>query len=176
VPAPDHGAGLAAIGHWVVHGGGEFTAPVLIDEPVITRLAAVNNLAPLHNAANLEGIRVARKLLAALPQVAVFDTAFHHNLPDHARCCALPLTLQRQQRIRHYGFHGLSHQHVAGAAAQWLGRPLAELKLVSLHLGNGASVCAIRGARSVDISMGFAPLEGFVMGSRCGDRDCPANN
>ena len=167
----DPSAGLGAIGHRVVHGGGEFTEPVLIDARVITRLEAVSNLAPLHNLANLAGIRVARELRPGLPQVAVFDTAFHHNLPEHARYYALPLSLQRQQRIRRYGFHGVSHHYVAAAAAQWLGRPLDELKLVSLHLGNGASACAIRGGHSVDTSMGFTPLEGLIMGSRCGDLD-----
>lgn len=189
LPATDHAAGLAAIfallaeqervdpggfgaiGHRVVHGGEEFTEPVLIDEQVTTRLEAVSNLAPLHNLANLAGIRVARELQPGLPQVAVFDTAFHHHLPEHARYYALPLGLQRQQRIRRYGFHGVSHHYVAAAAAQWLDRPLEALKLISLHLGNGASACAILGGHSVDTSMGFTPLEGLVMGSRCGDLD-----
>jgi acetate kinase len=190
VPAPDHAvalsaifaliseqgriggnSGLTAIGHRVVHGGGTFAAPVLLDAQVIAQLDAISNLAPLHNPASLAGIRVARELLPTVPQVAVFDTAFHHDLPEHARHYALPLGLQQQQRIRRYGFHGLSHQYVAGAAAEWLGRPLAELKLISLHLGNGASACAIRGGSSVDTSMGFTPLEGLVMGSRSGDLD-----
>jgi acetate kinase len=164
-------SGLGAIGHRVVHGGDEFTEPVLIDEQVVTRVEAVSNLAPLHNLANLAGMRVARELRPDLPQVAVFDTAFHHELPKHARYYALPLGLQRQQHIRRYGFHGVSHHYVAAAAAQWLGRPLEALKLVSLHLGNGASACAILGGHSVDTSMGFTPLEGLVMGSRCGDLD-----
>ena len=190
LPAADHAAGLAAIfmllsesgkeaaptdlaavGHRVVHGGGEFAAPILLDAQVVAQLDAVSSLAPLHNPANLAGIRVARELLPSVPQVAVFDTAFHHDLPDHTRLYALPQNLQRQHRIRRYGFHGLSHQYVAGAAAEWLGRPLSELKLISLHLGNGASVCAIRGGQSIDTSMGFTPLEGLVMGSRCGDLD-----
>lgn len=190
VSAPDHASGfstlfallsglgsgltpteLTAIGHRIVHGGGTFAAPVLLDAQVIAQLDAISSLAPLHNPASLAGIRVARELLPTVPQVAVFDTAFHHDLPEHTRHYALPLGLQQQQRIRRYGFHGLSHQYVAGAAAEWLGRPLAELKLISLHLGNGASACAIRGGSSVDTSMGFTPLEGLVMGSRSGDLD-----
>lgn len=167
----DGAAGLVAIGHRVVHGGGVFFAPTLIDAEVIAQLETVSKLAPLHNVANLEGIRVAHDLLPAVPQVAVFDTAFHHDLPAPARHYALPLPLQRAHQIRRYGFHGLSHEYVAHAAAAWLGRPLAGLRLVSLHLGNGASACAIRGGRSVDTSMGFTPLEGLVMGSRCGDID-----
>lgn len=163
--------GLQAVGHRVVHGGGEFTGPVRIDDAVMQRLEAVSELAPLHNPVNLAGIRVLRERVPDLPQVAVFDTAFHHALPGVAHHYALPLDLQREHRIRRYGFHGLSHRHVAGAAAQWLNRPLEELKLISLHLGNGASACAIGGGRSLDTSMGFTPLEGLVMGSRCGDLD-----
>ena len=162
---------LAAIGHRVVHGGGAFSAPVVLDATVIGQLEAASTLAPLHNAANLEGIHVAHDLLPAVPQVAVFDTAFHHGLPAPARHYALPLDLQRERRIRRYGFHGLSHEYVAHAAADRLGRPLSALKLVTLHLGNGASACAIRHGRSIDTSMGFTPLEGLVMGSRCGDLD-----
>ena len=190
VAAPDHAAGLAtifalltetggtgynnslaAIGHRVVHGGGAFFAPIVLDTGVIAQLEATSTLAPLHNASNLEGIRIAHDLMPAVPQVAVFDTAFHHDLPEPARHYALPLKLQHQHHIRRYGFHGLSHEYVAGVAAERLGRPLAELRLVSLHLGNGASACAIRGGHSVDTSMGFTPLEGLVMGSRCGDLD-----
>ena len=188
--APDHAAGLAAIfalltetggtayndslaaiGHRVVHGGGAFFAPVVLDTGVITQLEAASTLAPLHNASNIEGIRIAHDLMPAVPQVAVFDTAYHHDLPDPARLYALPLELQRQHHIRRYGFHGLSHEYVASVAAERLGRPLTELRLITLHLGNGASACAIRGGRSVDTSMGFTPLEGLVMGSRCGDLD-----
>jgi acetate kinase len=188
--APDHEAGLsaifdllddqgllggthelAAIGHRVVHGGETFTAPVPIDDAVVARLEAIRHLAPLHNTINLAGIRVARARLPRLPQVAAFDTAFHHDLPAPARHYALPLTLQAEQGIRRYGFHGLSHQFVAGAAAGFLERPPGELKLVTLHLGNGASACAVRGGRSVDTSMGFTPLEGLLMGSRSGDLD-----
>jgi len=160
-----------AVGHRVVHGGSEFSAPALIDEEIITRLEKVSKLAPLHNTACLAGIRVVADLQPGTPQVAVFDTAFHHDLPEYARYYGLPLELQRQQHIRRYGFHGLSHSYVAAAAAQWLGRSLDDLKMITLHLGNGASACAIRGGFSVDTSMGFTPLEGLVMGSRCGDLD-----
>lgn len=162
---------LAAIGHRVVHGNGAYFAPTRLDAQVIAQLETASTLAPLHNAANLEGIRVAHDLLPTVPQVAVFDTAFHHDLPAPARHYALPLELQQQHHIRRYGFHGLSHEYVAGVAAEKLARPLTELKLISLHLGNGASACAIRGGCSMDTSMGFTPLEGLVMGSRCGDLD-----
>lgn len=190
LPAPDHTTALAAIimllheqesvsglsqpdavGHRLVHGGNEFTTPVLIDDQIVTRLEKVSNLAPLHNASGLAGIRAAGEWLPGLPQVAVFDTAFHQALPEYARYYALPLELQRQQHIRRYGFHGLSHEYVTSAAARWLGRSLTDLKLISLHLGNGASACAVQGGHSVDTSMGFTPLEGLVMGSRCGDLD-----
>lgn len=162
---------LSAVGHRVVHGGEVFTKPVQVDADFIAQLDSVNQLAPLHNAANLAGIKTVAARWPKLPQVAVFDTAFHHNLPDHARHYALPLKLQQDLGIRRYGFHGLSHQYAAMTAAQHLDRPLSQLKLITLHLGNGASACAIHGGRSLDTSMGFTPLEGLVMGSRCGDLD-----
>lgn len=165
------GGEIRVVAHRVVHGGAEFTAPLPIDAGAIARIEAVSALAPLHNAAGLACIRLIRERFPALPQVAVFDTAFHHDLPDCARLYALPRALQREQGIRRFGFHGLSHRSVAVAAAHWLRRPLGDLKLITLHLGNGASACAIRGGRSVDTSMGFTPLEGLVMGSRCGDID-----
>lgn len=187
VPAADHATAMDAIlarlteseaadaihavGHRVVHGGAEFTAPLPIDAPALARLEAVSTLAPLHNAAGLACIRLIRERFPGLPQVAVFDTAFHHDLPECARRYALPLALQNELGIRRFGFHGLSHGSVAVTAAGRLQRPLDELKLIILHLGNGASACAIRGGRSVDTSMGFTPLEGLVMGSRCGDLD-----
>jgi len=144
---------------------------VRLDQATIAALEKLDTLAPLHNAASLAGVRAARALLPDVPQFAAFDTAFHRGLPDHAQYYALPLTLQREWGIRRYGFHGLSHGYVAAEAARWLGRPQAELKLITLHLGNGASACAIRGGRSIDTSMGFTPLEGLVMGTRCGDLD-----
>lgn len=165
------GGTIHAAGHRVVHGGGEFHLPLPIDAHAIEQLEASRALAPLHNAASLAGIRLIHTHYPGVPQVAVFDSAFHHDLPDRARWYALPLALQREQGIRRFGFHGLSHRSVAVAAAGWLKRPLQDLRLISLHLGNGASACAIRNGGSVDTSMGFTPLEGLVMGSRCGDLD-----
>jgi acetate kinase len=163
--------GLDAIGHRVVHGGEEFVEPTLIDSDVIERIRAQIPLAPLHNPANLLGIEVAVELESDLPQVAVFDTAFHRTLPPHAYRYAIPAQMYRDHGVRRYGFHGTSHAHVAQLAAEHLGRPLEELNLITLHLGNGASACAIERGASVDTSMGLSPLEGLVMGSRSGDID-----
>lgn len=162
---------LAGVGHRVVHGGEHFAAPVLVDDGVVERLEATNHLAPLHNPNSLAGIRALREQLPGVPQVAVFDTGFHHHLPEPTRYYALPLSIQHEHGIRRYGFHGLAHASAARTAAEHLRCPLAELKLLTLHLGNGASACAIRGGRSVDTSMGFTPLEGLVMGTRAGDLD-----
>jgi len=128
-------------------------------------------LAPLHNPANLLGIQEALQQMGDIPQVAVFDTAFHHSLPNYAYRYGLPSSLYKEQGVRRYGFHGTSHNYVAKQAAQYLGKPLAELNLITLHLGNGASVTAIENGRSVDTSMGMTPLEGLMMGTRCGDID-----
>ena len=163
--------GLDAIGHRVVHGGEEFTRPTPIDAEVVERIRALIPLAPLHNPANLTGIEVCLRLFPQLPQVAVFDTAFHQSMPAHAYRYALPEGWYREQRVRRYGFHGTSHQYVAEQAASHLDRPLASLNLITLHLGNGASAAAIRGGRCVDTSMGLTPLEGLIMGTRCGDID-----
>jgi acetate kinase len=165
------GTELGAIGHRVVHGGDEFVAPTLIDAAVIDRIRAQVPLAPLHNPANLTGIEVATRLRPELPQVAVFDTAFHGALPPHAYRYAVPAELHRDHGVRRYGFHGTSHAYVARLAAEHLGRPIGELKLITLHLGNGASATAIDGGRSVETSMGLSPLEGLVMGTRSGDID-----
>jgi acetate kinase len=162
---------IGAVGHRVVHGGEAFASTVRIDARVEAAIEAHITLAPLHNPANLLGIRVARQALPDVPQVAVFDTAFHQSMPARAYLYALPMDLYEQHGVRRYGFHGTSHRFVAGRAAQLLGRPLGELNLISCHLGNGASVCAIQGGRSVDTSMGMTPLEGLVMGTRCGDLD-----
>ena len=162
---------LEAIGHRVVHGGAEFTAPTPIDDAVIDRIRAQVPLAPLHNPANLTGIEVATRLRPDLPQVAVFDTAFHGTLPPHAYRYAVPAAWEHEHGVRRYGFHGTSHAFVARRAARFLGRPLEELKLITLHLGNGASVTAIDGGQSVETSMGLSPLEGLVMGTRSGDLD-----
>ncbi len=165
------GEELGAIGHRVVHGGEEFVAPSLIDDEVVARIRAQVPLAPLHNPANLTGIEVAASLRPELPQVAVFDTAFHGTLPARAYRYALPTELYREHGVRRYGFHGTSHAFVARRAAAHLGRSLGELDLITLHLGNGASATAISGGRSIDTSMGLTPLEGLVMGTRCGDVD-----
>ena len=186
-PVPDHaaafrslvaaleGAGLGgdlvAIGHRVVHGGAEFVAPTVIDEAVLERIRAQIPLAPLHNPANLTGIEAATALRPDVTQVAVFDTAFHGTLPPHAYRYAVPDEVHRDHGVRRYGFHGTSHAYVAHRAAEHLGRPLEDLALITLHLGNGASATAINGGRSVDTSMGLSPLEGLVMGTRSGDID-----
>ena len=162
---------VRAVGHRVVHGGARFSEPVLVDDALVAAVTSLVPLAPLHNPANLEGLATARRLFPDLPQVAVFDTAFHQTLPPHAFTYAIPLALRDEHRIRRYGFHGTSYSFVARAAAQLLGRPLEELNLVVLHLGNGASAAAIRGGESVDTSMGLTPLEGLVMGTRSGDVD-----
>jgi acetate kinase len=162
---------LTAIGHRVVHGGESFQRPIVVDDAVVAAIEAVNPLAPLHNPANLAGIQVARRLFPQVPSVAVFDTAFHQTMPRTAYRYALPEYLYREHRIRRYGFHGTSHHYVAKRAAVLLGRPLEACNLITLHLGNGASATAIRDGKSVDTSMGLTPLEGLVMGTRCGDID-----
>ncbi len=165
------GARVDAVGHRVVHGGERFHDPALLDDPVLEAIQACVPLAPLHNPANLEGIRAARERLPGVPQVAVFDTAFHHTLPRRAATYALDPAVAAKHGIRRYGFHGPSHAFVAREAAAWLSQPLERLRLVSLHLGNGASACAIEHGHSVETSMGFTPLEGLVMGTRPGDLD-----
>lgn len=162
---------LACIGHRVVHGGEAFCQPALITQDVIAQIENMIALAPLHNPANLLGIRVAMRLAGEVPQVAVFDTAFHQTLPDYAYRYPLPEQLYRQHGVRRYGFHGSSHSFVARQAAEFLGKPLADCNLITLHLGNGASVTAISGGVSVDTSMGMTPLEGLMMGTRSGDVD-----
>lgn len=162
---------LTGIGHRVVHGGERYQEPTLLTPAVVERLEDLVPLAPLHNPANLAGIRVTLRARPDVPQVAVFDTAFHRTMPRRAFLYALPLTLYEQHAVRRYGFHGTSHQYVTKRAAALVGRPLDEVNLVSFHLGNGASACAVRGGRSVDTSMGLTPLEGLVMGTRCGDVD-----
>jgi acetate kinase len=162
---------LNAIGHRVVHGGAAFTNAVLITEAVLESIRVSCILAPLHNPYNLEGIELMRGLLPSIPQVAVFDTAFHQTMPSHAYLYALPHELCKKEQVRRYGFHGTNHEYVALRAATWLKRPLGELKIISCHLGNGASICAIDHGRSIDTSMGMTPLEGLIMGTRPGDVD-----
>jgi acetate kinase len=162
---------LAAVGHRVVHGGKRFNEATIVTDLVKINIEDLAELAPLHNPANLEGIDAAQKAFPDVPQVAVFDTAFHQTLPPAAYTYAIDASLASKQRVRRYGFHGTSHKYVAGAAASFLGRPLESLKMIVLHLGNGASMCAVDGGRSVETSMGMTPLEGLVMGTRSGDLD-----
>jgi acetate kinase len=160
-----------AVGHRVVHGGDRFSGPTLIDDAVLDEIRDLVPLAPLHNPANISGIEVALSRYPDTPQVAVFDTAFHATMPPRAWRYALPRELADRLRIRRYGFHGTSHAYVSRKAAEHLGRPLAELDLVTLHLGNGCSAAAVAGGRCVDTSMGLTPLGGLVMGTRSGDLD-----
>ncbi len=164
-------AELFCIGHRVVHGGELFREPAVIDDEVMDAIRGLIPLAPLHNPPNLLGIEAARMRFPGIPQVAVFDTAFHQTLPPAAYRYAVPAELYDEHQIRRYGFHGTSHFHVAREAALHLGRPLEELNMITLHLGNGASVAAIREGVCVDTSMGLTPLEGLIMGTRCGDLD-----
>jgi acetate kinase len=163
--------GLAAVGHRVVHGGAIFYRPTLVDDAVIAELKQLSMLAPLHNPPAVEGIEVARKMLPDVPHIAVFDTAFFHNLPAAAATYAIDRELAEKWRIRRYGFHGTSHRYVSEQAAAFLGQPWENLNQIVLHLGNGASASAIGGGRPVDTSMGLTPLEGLVMGTRSGDID-----
>lgn len=162
---------LNAIGHRVVHGGEEFCEAVIIDDAVVKKIESLKNLDPLHNEANLEGIRVVKNLAPSLKQIAVFDTAFHSSLPKEAYLYALEAKYYNKHKIRRYGFHGSSHSYLSKACAKELQRDIKELNIITLHLGNGSSVCAIQGGVSIDTSMGFTPLEGLVMGTRCGDID-----
>ncbi|MFB7460366.1 MULTISPECIES: acetate kinase [unclassified Streptomyces] len=162
---------LAAIGHRVVHGGMFFTEPTVIDSAVLTEIERLIPVAPLHNPANLTGIRTAMALRPDLPQVAVFDTAFHTTMPESAARYAIDTRTADRHRVRRYGFHGTSHAYVSRATAELLGRAPEDVNVIVLHLGNGASASAVRGGRCVDTSMGLTPLEGLVMGTRSGDLD-----
>jgi acetate kinase len=165
------GHDVAAVGHRVVHGGSLFTVATVIDDEVERQIQVLSVLAPLHNPINLEGIRSARKALPDIPHVAVFDTAFHQTLKPEAYTYAIDAKLASAHAIRRYGFHGTSFRYVSRRAAEFLGRDLTDIKMIILHLGNGASVCAIDGGVSIDTSMGMTPLEGLVMGTRSGDLD-----
>ena len=191
-PVPDHAAGLKkvvallthadygviqdrseikAVGHRVVHGGESFHTPSIIDEATIEAIEANASLAPLHNPANLTGIKVAREIFPDVPQVAIFDTAFHQSMPAKAYQYAIPYALYKELGIRRYGFHGTSHRYVAKKAAALLGKKENEVNLITVHLGNGSSMCAIQNGKCVDTSLGMTPLAGLVMGTRCGDID-----
>lgn len=165
------GVRIIAVGHRVVHGGEDFREPVLIDARVTETVERLSRIAPLHNPPGLAGIRAARQVLPDVPHVAVFDTAFHATLPPESYLTGLPLEFYEEHGIRNYGFHGTNHDHVTREAARLLGRPREELRLVSLHLGNGASAAAVRYGESFDTSMGFTPLAGLLMGTRTGDLD-----
>ncbi|MFJ5263845.1 acetate kinase [Streptomyces sp. NPDC088387] len=162
---------LAAIGHRVVHGGQSFTEPTVVDDTVLAEIERLIPVAPLHNPANLTGIRTAQALRPDLPQVAVFDTAFHTTMPESAARYAIDVATADRYRVRRYGFHGTSHAYVSRATAELLGKAPEDVNVIVLHLGNGASASAVRGGRCVDTSMGLTPLEGLVMGTRSGDLD-----
>ena len=162
---------IDAVGHRVVHGGEKFAQSVLITDEVMAAIEECNPLAPLHNPANIIGIKACQELMPGTPMVAVFDTAFHQTMPPVAYTYALPYEYYEQDKVRRYGFHGTSHKYVSQRAAAMLGKPIEELKLISCHLGNGSSITAIDGGKSVDTSMGFTPLAGLPMGTRSGDLD-----
>ncbi|MBM7623812.1 acetate/propionate family kinase [Sporohalobacter salinus] len=162
---------ISAVGHRVVHGGEEFSDSVLIDDEVYDAIDGVKDLAPLHNPPNLLGIEVSQELMPETPDVAVFDTAFHQTMPAKSYLYALPYEWYKEHDVRRYGFHGTSHKYVSQRAAELLDKPIEDLKIITCHLGNGASVAAIDGGKVVDTSMGLTPLEGLVMGTRCGDID-----
>ncbi len=162
---------IDAVGHRVVHGGEIFSGSVMIDDAVMDALQQCVPLAPLHNPANIIGIEACAKIMPGVPQVGVFDTAFHQTMPQKAYMYALPYEMYEKHKIRRYGFHGTSHKYVSGRAAEMLGKKPEDLKIITLHLGNGSSITAVDGGKSVDTSMGFTPLAGVTMGTRCGDID-----
>jgi acetate kinase len=180
---PDHGAAMSkvfaqlgnqkidAIGHRVVHGGANFTAATLVTAQTLKQVEDISHLAPLHNPPTLMGIKACRELMPTIPNVMVFDTAFHSTMPETAYLYGISMTDYKKHGIRRYGFHGTSHEYVAKECARLMGKPLNSLKIISAHIGNGASVCAIQNGKSVETSMGLTPLEGLVMGTRSGDID-----
>ncbi|OPZ91381.1 MAG: Acetate kinase [Firmicutes bacterium ADurb.Bin419] len=162
---------ITAVGHRIVHGGEKFKESVVIDSKVMNAIKDCVELAPLHNPSNIIGIEACQQIMPNIPMVAVFDTAFHQTMPAHAYIYALPYEIYEKYRLRKYGFHGTSHKYVAYRAAEMLGRPIEDLKLVTCHLGNGASVCAVKNGKSIETSMGFTPLQGLAMGTRSGTID-----
>ena len=162
---------IDAIGHRVVHGGEKFASSVLIDQDVIDKVVECSELAPLHNPANLEGIYAIRKILPDTPQVAVFDTAFHQTMPDYAFMFGLPYEMYTKYGVRRYGFHGTSHRYVSHRACEILGVPYDKQRIITVHIGNGGSIAAVKNGKSIDTSMGLTPVEGLLMGTRCGDVD-----
>lgn len=164
-------ADIDAVGHRVLHGGQKFSGSVIVDDAVIAAIEECIPLGPLHNPANLTGIQACREVMGDVPQVAVFDTAFHQTMPEKAYMYAIPYEYYRKYAIRRYGFHGTSHRYVSAKAAEMLGKPASELKIITCHLGNGSSIAAVSGGKCVDTSMGLTPLEGLPMGTRSGDLD-----
>ena len=162
---------IGAVGHRLVHGGEKFAASTLITEEVIEAIKECNELAPLHNPANLIGIDACQKLMPGVPMVGVFDTAFHQSMPEKAYLYGIPYEYYKKYKIRRYGFHGTSHNYVSHKASEMIGKPYEESKIIVCHLGNGASISAVRNGKCVDTSMGLTPLEGLIMGTRCGDMD-----
>lgn len=162
---------INAVGHRVAHGGEHFDQSAFIDDFVLEQIEKCIELAPLHNPANLKGIQAMSQLIPGIKQVAVFDTAYHQTMPEHAYMYAIPYSLYNKYKIRRYGFHGTSHSYIAKRACEILGKKLEDTKIVTCHLGNGASMCAIDGGKSIDTSMGFTPIEGLIMGTRSGDLD-----
>lgn len=162
---------IGAVGHRLVHGGEKFASSTVIDDDVIKAVEEVSDLAPLHNPANLIGVRACQELMPGTPMVGVFDTAFHQTMPMEAYMYGLPYEYYEKYKVRKYGFHGTSHSFVSKRMAEILGKPVEDLKIIVCHLGGGASVCAVKGGKSVDTSMGLSPLEGLIMGTRSGDID-----
>lgn len=162
---------IDAVGHRVVHGGEDFAQSVVIDEKVLKGIEDNVEIAPLHNPPNIMGIKACQRLLPNVKQVAVFDTAFHQTMPAESYIYALPYEYYEKYKIRRFGFHGTSHRYITKRAAEMLGKDLNEVNLITCHLGNGSSICAVKNGRSIDTSMGFTPLEGLAMGTRCGDLD-----
>lgn len=165
---------IDAVGHRIVHGGEKFASSTLLTEEVIQAVEECSDLAPLHNPANLIGVRACQEVLKGVPMVAVFDTAFHQTMPKEAYLYGIPYEYYEKHKVRRYGFHGTSHSYVSKRAAKLLNRPYDDLKTIVCHLGNGASICAVKNGKSVDTSMGLTPLEGLIMGTRCGDMDLSA--
>ncbi len=165
---------IDAVGHRVVHGGEKFASSVLITDEVMKAIEECTPFAPLHNPANITGINACKAVMGDVPMVAVFDTAFHQTMPSKAYMYALPYKYYKEDGIRRYGFHGTSHRYVSGRCAELMGKPIEELKIISCHMGNGSSICAVKNGKSVDTSMGFTPLSGLPMGTRGGDVDAGA--
>ena len=177
--SPEYGAiksldEINAVGHRMVHGGERFSESVLLNKEVLDAFIACNDLAPLHNPANLKGVRAMEALIPGIPQVAVFDTAFHQTMPDYAYMYGLPYEMYKKYGVRRYGFHGTSHRYVSRRACEILGVPYEDQKIITAHVGNGGSITAIKNGKSVDTSMGLTPVEGLLMGTRCGDVDAGA--